>query len=71
MQRNNYEERGIVVLQLTLLILLGSVLKGLKSGLTVGIAEIDILEAKILSDLIVVRNIDAYWDAAGTEGEYL
>lgn len=71
MESHEYEQRGVRVFKMKLFLFFSNVLKRLGSRFSVGVAEVDVLEAQMLSDLVVVGDVDADWDATGSEGEHI
>ena len=68
-QSHDYEQRRLVVFEVQCLFLLGHELHPLQGRLAVGVAQVDVLEAQILAYFVVVRDVDANWDAAGGKGK--
>lgn len=64
MQGNDDKKSRVGVLQMKRLFLLRHVLKGLECRLAICVSEVDILEAEVLTDSVVVRNVDSNRDAA-------
>ena len=63
MQGNDNKKSRVGVLQMKWFFLFWHILQGLKGRLAVCVSEVDVLEAEVLTDGVVVRNVDSDWDA--------
>lgn len=59
MQCHYHEQRWLVPFQMNVQLFERAILKGFNSWFPIGIAKIDILESKMLSDVIIIGDIDA------------
>lgn len=66
---DQHEKGWLVVLKTQVDHILRSELHGLSRGLTISVSKVDILETEILSDVVVVRNVDTDRNTRRGEGQ--
>ena len=69
MQGHDDKQRWIVILQMHFFLTFLNILHSFFGWFAVSIAQIDILKAVVLSDFIIVRDINANWNATWCEGQ--